>query len=80
LDQALETVQELPPQQQEMLFEVLRLRRIQAWEDFQSGRLQPQSAEVILRELAAPPLPPPVRLRKPLTDELLDKARREGRA
>jgi len=92
LNQALETVQELPQQQQDMLFEILFHRRVQArrenivqkarqaHQNLRDGLLQPQSAKAVLREFANPPLPPPVRLLKPLTEELLSHARREGRA
>ena len=63
LNQALDTIEELPPQQQDMLFEILRQRRIQiwrdnivedaqhAWEDYQAGRLQAQSAEEVIATL-----------------------------
>lgn len=36
--------------------------------------------EAALREPTAQPIPEPVRLRRPLTQEMLDQARDEGRA
>lgn len=63
LNQTLEAIQELPPQQQDMLFEILRQRRTQAWrdsivedaqqawEDYQAGRLKAQTAEEVIATL-----------------------------
>lgn len=63
LDTALDTVMELPPEQQEMLLEILRKRHIQrrrqeiakdAQESlaaFQAGQLRPQSAAEVIVEL-----------------------------
>jgi hypothetical protein len=63
LDQALDTVMQLPPEQQEMLIEIIRSRRIErrrreiardareSLAAFQAGKLKPQSFNEIIAEL-----------------------------
>jgi hypothetical protein len=63
LDQAIDTALQLPPEQQEMLVEILRNRQIEARRleiatdarksvaEFQEGRLKAQSAEEIIAAL-----------------------------
>lgn len=63
LDQALDAVNQLPPEQQEMLAEILRSRQIaqrrreiaqdarEAIEAFRTGKLTPQSADEAIAEL-----------------------------
>lgn len=63
LDQAIDTVMQLPLEQQDMLIEIIRNRRIeqrreeiasdarQAIEAFQSGQLKPQPVDDIITEL-----------------------------
>ena len=64
LDQALDTVMQLPPNQQEMLISIIRNRQIerrreemsadaqQSLAAFRAGQLQPQSASEIIAELS----------------------------
>jgi len=63
LEQALDTVSQLPPEQQEMLIDIIQNRLIEARRQemaqdaqaaiaaFHEGRLKPQSAEHIIAEL-----------------------------
>lgn len=63
LDEALETVMQLPPEQQEMLIDIIRHRQIerrrqeiaddaeQSMAAFQAGAFSPQSASEIISEL-----------------------------
>ena len=63
LNQAIDTVTQLPPQQQEMLMDILQHRLSearrheiaeaaqQAQADFQQGRLTAQSADAIIQDL-----------------------------
>ncbi|MFZ1401158.1 MAG: hypothetical protein WAS33_29910 [Candidatus Promineifilaceae bacterium] len=63
LDEALETVMQLPPEQQEMLIDIVRHRQIerrrqemaedaqQSLAAYQAGEYKPQSAVQIIREL-----------------------------
>jgi hypothetical protein len=63
LDQAIDAAMQLPPEQQEMLVEILQRRRIEARRReiaqyveaaraaFHAGELKPQPVEVIIREL-----------------------------
>ncbi len=61
LDEALDMVETLPDEQQEMLIDILRKRRIEKWrkemaeearkdiEDFHAGKLKEKSVEEIMR-------------------------------
>ena len=63
LDQAIDTVMQLPLEQQDMLIEIIRSRQIehrreeiasdarQAIEAFKAGQLKPQSVDGIISEL-----------------------------
>jgi hypothetical protein len=63
LDQAIDTVMQLPLEQQDMLIEIIRSRQIehrreeiasdarQAIEAFKTGQLKPQSVDGIISEL-----------------------------
>jgi hypothetical protein len=63
LDQALDTVMQLPPDQQEMLIQLMKNRRIEARREeiaqeakssiatFHAGQLAPQTAEEAISEL-----------------------------
>jgi hypothetical protein len=63
LDQALDAAMRLPPDQQEMLIQLLRNRRIESQREeiaqnaqlsiaaFHSGQLKPQTAEEVISEL-----------------------------
>jgi hypothetical protein len=63
LDQALDIIQKLSPEQQEMLLEILHHRQIefqrdaiakdtqQSMADFQAGKLKPQTADSVIAEL-----------------------------
>lgn len=63
LDQAIDTALQLPPEQQEMLVEILRNRQIEARRaeiaaearqsiaDFRAGKLKAQSAEEAIADL-----------------------------
>ena len=63
LDEALETVMQLPPEQQEMLIEIMRHRQIerrrqeiaedaqQSLSAYRAGEYKPQSAVQVIREL-----------------------------
>lgn len=63
LDQAIDTVMQLPLEQQDMLIEIIRNRRIEqrrekiasdaqrGIEAFQAGQLKPQPVEAIISEL-----------------------------
>jgi hypothetical protein len=63
LDQALDTAMQLPPDQQEMLIQILHNRRIESRREeiaqnaktsiaaFQAGQLKPQTAEEAIAEL-----------------------------
>jgi hypothetical protein len=63
LNQAIDTAMQLPPEQQEMLLEILRGRRIEARRReiaqdaqeslaaFRAGKLKLQSAEAVIEEL-----------------------------
>lgn len=63
LDQALDTAMQLPPDQQEMLIQILQNRKIEArreeiaqdaqlsMTEFHSGQLTPQTAEAAIAEL-----------------------------
>lgn len=65
LDQAIDTIQQLPAEQQEMLFDIVYRRRMESRReeiardarrsiaDFYTGRLKPQSIGEILSELRA---------------------------
>jgi hypothetical protein len=63
LDEALETVMQLPPEQQEMLIDIVRHRQIERQRQeiadnaqeslaaFRAGELKPQSASEVITEL-----------------------------
>ncbi len=63
LDEALETVMQLPPEQQEMLIDIMRHRQVerqrqeiaddaqQSLAAFQAGQLKPRSASATIIEL-----------------------------
>jgi len=63
LNQAIDTAMQLPPEQQEMLLEILRGRHIEARRQeiaqdaqeslaaFRAGKLKTQSAEAVIEEL-----------------------------
>jgi hypothetical protein len=65
LDQAIETVMELPFEQQEMLLEIVRLRHIEARRReiavdtkeslaaYRAGMFEPKTAEYVIAELRA---------------------------
>lgn len=63
LDEAIDTVLQLPPEQQEMLMEILSKRRSEAWRQelaaeaeiykaaFREGKLKAQTAEEVIADL-----------------------------